>query len=73
MILLQSYIFAMYKNRRNNNYEENLRNDYFTKLAGTEELRKQIEQGNTEKQIRASWEPALSNFKTMRLKYLLYQ
>jgi uncharacterized protein YbbC (DUF1343 family) len=45
---------------------------YFTKLAGTDELRKQIEAGMTEKQIRQSWEPALSRFKQMRRKYLLY-
>jgi uncharacterized protein YbbC (DUF1343 family) len=48
-------------------------NAYFTKLAGTEQLRKQIEAGKTEQQIRNSWEPALSNFKNMRGKYLLYQ
>jgi uncharacterized protein YbbC (DUF1343 family) len=48
-------------------------NAYFTKLAGTTELRKQIEAGKTEKEIRASWEPALSNYKVIREKYLLYQ
>lgn len=47
-------------------------NSYFTKLAGTAELRKQIEAGETEAQIRASWEPALSRYKKMRAKYLLY-
>ena len=47
-------------------------NAYFTKLAGTAELQKQIEAGKSEKDIRASWEPALSNYKTMRKKYLLY-
>lgn len=45
---------------------------YFTKLAGTEELRRQIEAGKTEKQIRAGWQPALNRFKLMRRKYLLY-
>ncbi len=48
-------------------------NAYFTKLAGTDALRKQIEQGMTEQQIRRSWEPGLSRFKAMRKKYLLYQ
>lgn len=48
-------------------------NAYFTKLAGTEALRKQIEQGITEQQIRKSWEPGLSRFKATRKKYLLYQ
>jgi len=47
-------------------------NAYFTKLAGTDVLRKQIEAGQTEQQIRTSWEPALSNYKIMRHKYLLY-
>jgi len=47
-------------------------NSYFTKLAGTDELRKQIEAGKSEEEIRASWEPALSIYKNMRMKYLLY-
>ncbi|WP_367277540.1 exo-beta-N-acetylmuramidase NamZ domain-containing protein [Mucilaginibacter sp.] len=48
-------------------------NVYFTKLAGTEELRKQIEAGKTEAEIRQSWQPALDRFKAIRSKYLLYQ
>jgi uncharacterized protein YbbC (DUF1343 family) len=47
-------------------------NAYFTKLAGTEQLQKQIEQGENEKEIRKTWEPALSRYKTIRKKYLLY-
>ena len=47
-------------------------NAYFVKLAGTDQLRKQIEAGKTEREIRESWEPALSNFKVIRQKYLLY-
>ena len=47
-------------------------NAYFTKLAGTDQLRKQIETGKSEKQIRQSWEPALGRYKQMRQKYLLY-
>ena len=47
-------------------------NAYFAKLAGTAQLRKQIEAGKTEREIRESWEPALSRFKNMRRKYLLY-
>ena len=45
---------------------------YFTKLAGTDELRKQIEAGKSEEEIRKSWEPGLSRYKEMRKKYLLY-
>jgi uncharacterized protein YbbC (DUF1343 family) len=47
-------------------------NNYFSKLAGTDELRKQIEAGDGEQEIRASWEPALRKYKNMRKKYLLY-
>ncbi|GAC1310743.1 MAG: DUF1343 domain-containing protein [Mucilaginibacter sp.] len=47
-------------------------NSYFSKLAGTDKLRKQIEAGKTEQEIRASWEPELSKYKTIRKKYLLY-
>jgi len=47
-------------------------NAYFAKLAGTDQLRKEIEAGKTESEIRTSWEPALSRFKTIRSKYLLY-
>jgi uncharacterized protein YbbC (DUF1343 family) len=42
------------------------------KLAGTKELKQQIIAGKTEEQIRQSWEPALSEYKQMRKKYLLY-
>jgi uncharacterized protein YbbC (DUF1343 family) len=48
-------------------------NNYFTKLAGNKELQKQIEEGKSEAEIRQSWEPALSQFKKIREKYLLYQ
>lgn len=44
----------------------------FDKLAGTESLKQQIIAGKTETEIRASWEPALSQYRLMRKKYLLY-
>jgi len=44
----------------------------FDNLAGTSLLRKQIIAGKTELEIRASWEPGLSEFKKLRAKYLLY-
>jgi len=53
--------------------KEHFFNNYFTKLAGNTELRKQIEEGKSDAEIRKSWEPALSNFKTIRKKYLLYK
>jgi uncharacterized protein YbbC (DUF1343 family) len=48
-------------------------NSYFSKLAGTDKLRKQIEAGKSEQEIRASWEPELRKYKTSRKKYLLYR
>jgi len=53
--------------------KEHFFTSYFTKLAGTDQLRKQIETGKSEDEIRASWEPALSRYKLMRKKYLLYK
>jgi uncharacterized protein YbbC (DUF1343 family) len=47
-------------------------NAYFTKLAGGKELQKQITEGKTEQEIRASWEPGLKKFNKIRSKYLLY-
>ncbi|MGP8216708.1 MAG: exo-beta-N-acetylmuramidase NamZ domain-containing protein [Bacteroidia bacterium] len=45
---------------------------YFTYLAGTDKLQKQIEQGLTDEDIRKSWEPELTKFKAIRKRYLLY-
>ena len=47
-------------------------NSFFYKLAGTAELRKQIEDGKTEQEIRESWQNDLNSFKKIRSKYLLY-
>ncbi len=47
--------------------------DFFTLLAGTEELQKQIESGMTEQEIIASWQPGIEKFKQTRSKYLLYK
>jgi uncharacterized protein YbbC (DUF1343 family) len=44
----------------------------FDRLAGNAILEEQIRQGLTEEEIRKSWEPALSNFKRIRKKYLIY-
>ncbi|MBK8681866.1 MAG: DUF1343 domain-containing protein [Bacteroidetes bacterium] len=49
-----------------------LTSGYFNKLAGTDELRIQIEAGLTEEEIRLSWQNDLVAFKQMRKKYLLY-
>jgi uncharacterized protein YbbC (DUF1343 family) len=42
------------------------------RLIGVADLRTQIISGKSEEEIRSSWEPGLSQYKTMRKKYLLY-
>ena len=42
------------------------------RLIGVESFRQQIIDGKPESEIRASWEPGLSEYKKMRAKYLLY-
>ena len=49
-----------------------LKNNFINLLAGNDMLAKQIREGKSEDEIRKSWEPALSNFKQTRKKYLLY-
>jgi uncharacterized protein YbbC (DUF1343 family) len=50
-----------------------LKNNFIDKLAGTDDLKKQIIEGKSEAEIRASWEPALMKYKAIRKKYLLYE
>lgn len=47
-------------------------NDFFKKLAGNDELQRQIEQGIAIEEIKKSWEKDLKSFKKIRKKYLLY-
>ncbi|HET8810131.1 MAG TPA: DUF1343 domain-containing protein [Flavobacteriaceae bacterium] len=46
---------------------------FFTKLAGTETLQQQIEQGFSAEKIRKSWEKGLKEYDKMREEYLLYE
>jgi uncharacterized protein YbbC (DUF1343 family) len=46
---------------------------FFNKLAGNNDLWQQIKAGKTEKEIRKTWEPKLTEFKAIRKKYLLYE
>jgi uncharacterized protein YbbC (DUF1343 family) len=48
-------------------------NDFFVKLAGTQKLQEQIEEGATVSKIEQSWKEDLENFKKTRSKYLLYK
>ena len=50
-----------------------LKTNSFNRLAGNDMLMQQIKDGKSEEEIRKSWEPKLSEFKTIRKKYLLYE
>ncbi|PRY12701.1 uncharacterized protein YbbC (DUF1343 family) [Pontibacter ummariensis] len=64
-----AFLLDMYQN---STQKDKFFNNFFEKLAGTSKLREQIIAGKTEDEIRASWEPALSNYKKLRKQYLLY-
>ena len=51
----------------------NLDSSFFNKLAGNNQFLNQIKSGKTESEIRQSWQPALTAFKAIRKKYLLYK
>ncbi|MFN8273806.1 MAG: DUF1343 domain-containing protein [Flavobacteriaceae bacterium] len=57
---------------RNTEQPEKFFNSYFTKLAGSKKLQRQIEGGMSEEEIRATWKSGLSKFREMRQKYLIY-
>jgi len=46
--------------------------DFFEKLAGTTQLREQVDEGLTASEIHASWQKDIDTFKKIRKKYLLY-
>lgn len=48
-------------------------NSFFTKLAGTTKLQKQIESGWSSESIKNSWAKDLDSFKSIRSNYLLYR
>lgn len=53
-------------------YEYELERNPFDVIAGTTELRKQIEQGDSLGSIVESWQPELEKFRKVRNDYLLY-
>lgn len=65
------YLMAMYKRVPKGRFF--LKSNFFDKLAGNGDLRRQIEAGMSEEEIRATWQPALDEFKKTREKYLIYE
>ena len=64
-----SYLLEFYNKSKD---KEKFFNKYFVKLAGTDQLQKQIEEGKSEDEIRESWQAGLTAYKVKRKKYLLY-
>jgi len=64
-----SFLIKAYKQ----NSSKEFFNNFFTKLAGTEKLQQQIEQGVSQKEIQMSWKNGLERFKKVRSKYLIYK
>ncbi len=48
-------------------------NAFFNRLAGTNTLKEQLYKGWGPKEIRASWEPGIEKFLSIRKKYLIYR
>ncbi|MBD8082113.1 exo-beta-N-acetylmuramidase NamZ family protein [Chryseobacterium caseinilyticum] len=67
------WLLKAHKNYKNPQQDFFLKNLFFDKLAGSDELRKQIIAGKSEKEIKASWQSDLEKFKKIRAKYVLYE
>lgn len=65
-----NWLIISYKESKN---KEQFFNSFFDKLAGTKELRKQIENGWSVLEIKQTWQKDLDTFQKIRLKYLLYE
>ena len=65
------YLMEMYRRVPKDQFF--LKSNFFEKLAGNGDLRRQIEAGMSEAEIRSTWQPALDQFKEIREKYLIYK
>ena len=66
------YLYCLLDLYKNDVNKDKFFNDFFDKLAGTDQLRKQIIAEKSEGEIRSSWKKELDTFKLTRKKYLLY-
>ncbi|MBS9523086.1 DUF1343 domain-containing protein [Litoribacter ruber] len=64
-----TYLLDAYKK---SGKKEKFFNAFFDKLAGTDQLRKDILAGKPESDIRASWDKDLAEYEKLREKYLIY-
>ncbi len=64
-----SFLLTAYKDSSN---KQDFFTKYFIKLSGTADLKDQIVRGLNEDEIIQSWQEKLNIYKTMRLKYIIY-
>lgn len=71
----QLYLYWMINtlSQYNSNSDFFTRPNFFDLLAGTDKLRKQLEQKIPLSDIKKTWEDDLNNYKELRKKYLLYK
>ena len=72
MKLNLSWLLNTYKNYKNPQQDFFLKNLFFDKLAGNDQLRKQIIAGKSEQEIKDSWKKGLADFQKIRTKYIIY-
>lgn len=68
-----NYLIDFYRQMKQVNQKYWLDNHFIDKLAGSNQLRLQIEQGKSAQEIRASWQAGLTQFHKIRSKYLIYR
>lgn len=64
------YLLLAYQNYPE---KEKFFNSYFNSLSGNDDLKNQVIEGKTAKQIRSSWSEGLEKFRIVRERYLLYR
>ena len=67
------WLIKAYADYKNPNLDFFLKNLFFDKLAGNDELRKQIINKVPETAIRKSWQKGLEKFQKIRAKYIIYK
>ena len=71
--LRMDWLVNAYKNYKNKDQNFFLKNLFFDKLAGSDDLRKQIISGKTAEEIKNSWKKDLEDFQQIRAKYVIYE
>lgn len=66
------WLIQFYEDSKEKGESDNFFNKFFVKLAGTEHLKNQIENGWTSARIKTSWAEGLNDYIKLRKKYLLY-